>query len=115
MGDEIEREAKKMPLLGNTMDHEVLGREYKRGLQEGREEGREEGRGVGREEGLHDGVTQGEVNIFRRLAAKRFGLIPEWATQELSAHSPAEIEALSDAILACSSLNELLARLKPRS
>ncbi len=90
-----------MPLLGNTMDHEVLGRENKKGLQEGREEG------------LREGVTWGELKLLRHVVQRRFGPIPDWASQQLNNRSPQDIEALTDLVLECSSLNELLARLKP--
>src|SRR5205085_4845599 len=44
-------EARKMPILNDILDHEVLGREYKRGLQ------------------------QGELTVLRRQIEKRFGSI----------------------------------------
>ncbi|MDQ2899895.1 MAG: hypothetical protein M3Y07_08860 [Acidobacteriota bacterium] len=48
----IEREARKVPLLDDIMDNKVLGREYKRGLQEG------------------------ELTLLRRQIEKRFGAVP---------------------------------------
>ena len=36
---EVEGEARRMPILDDILDHEVLGREYKRGLKEGKQEG----------------------------------------------------------------------------
>jgi hypothetical protein len=53
----------------------VLGREYKRGLQ------------------------QGELTVLRRQIEKRFGAIPAWAEERLSSHSAAELEALSVRLL----------------
>ena len=48
----VEREARKMPILDDILDNKVLGREFKRGLQEG------------------------ELTVLRRLIEKRFGAIP---------------------------------------
>ena len=81
-----------MPILNDIMDHKVLGREFKRGLQEGRQEGRQEG----------------ERNILRRQLEKRFGVIPEWVDQRLSGLSEPEIEELGVRLLDAHSLKELL-------
>ena len=81
-----------MPILNDIMDHKVLGREFKRGLQEGRQEGRQEG----------------ERNILRRQLEKRFGVIPEWVDQRLSGLSEPEIEEFGVRLLDAHSLKELL-------
>ena len=39
LGTEIEEETKRMPILNDINEHEVLGREYKRGVQVGQEQG----------------------------------------------------------------------------
>ncbi len=77
-----------MPILNDIMDHKVLGREFKRGLQEGRHEG--------------------ERKILRRQLEKRFGVIPEWVDQRLSGLSEPEIEELGVRLLDAHSLEELL-------
>jgi hypothetical protein len=84
----VEEEIKKMPILNDIMDHKVLGREYKRGLQQG--------------------LQQGELTVLRRLIEKRFGAIPAWADERLSSHSAAELEALSVRLLDANSLEDLL-------
>jgi hypothetical protein len=84
----VEKEAKKMPILNDIMDHKVLGREFKRGLHEGRQEG--------------------ERKILKRLLEKRFGQIPEWVDQRLSGLSEAEIEELGVRLLDAHKLEELL-------
>ena len=76
-----------MPILNDIMDHKVLGREFKRGLQEGLQEGRQEGR------------QEGERKILRRQMEKRFGVIPEWVDQRLSVLSEHEIEELGVRLL----------------
>jgi len=73
-----------MPILNDIMDHKVLGREYKRGLQ------------------------QGELTILRRLIEKRFGTIPAWAEERLTSHSATELETLSVRVLDANSLEDLL-------
>ncbi len=73
-----------MPILNDIMDHKVLGREYKRGLQ------------------------QGELTVLRRLIEKRFGAVPAWAEERLGNHSTSELEALSVRLLDAHSLEDLL-------
>ncbi len=81
-----------MPILDDIMDHEVLGREFKKGLAEG------------------------ELKLFRQLVEKRFGPLPEWATKELEKRPTTDIESFfSQALLAGATLDDLLARIKPVS
>jgi hypothetical protein len=84
----VEKEASTMPILTDIMDHKVLGREFKRGLQEGRQEG--------------------ESVILRRLIERRYGAIPGWADERLAKCSVEEIEILADRIFDSSTLEELL-------
>jgi hypothetical protein len=74
----IEQEAKRMPILDDIMDHEVLGREFKRGLAQGREQGREQGLATAR-------------TTLLRLIEKRFGQIPDWARQKVNSLDAAAI------------------------
>lgn len=92
----VEQEARNMPILVDILDNQVLGREYKRGLEEGRQEGRQEGE------------LAGELALVRRLIEKRFGSIPEWADAKLKSSSSTELEALGLRVLDASSLEELL-------
>jgi len=80
----VEREARKMPILGDTLDNKVLGREFKRGLQEG------------------------ELTVLRRLIEKRFGAIPSWAEERLTGRSAADLEELSVRALDAQSIEDLL-------
>ena len=80
----VEREARKMPILGDTLDNKVLGREFKRGLQEG------------------------ELTVLRRLIEKRFGAIPSWAEERLADRSAADLEELSVRVLDAQSIEDLL-------
>jgi hypothetical protein len=88
----VEKEASKMPILTDIMDHKVLGREFKRGMQEGRLEGR----------------LEGEALLLRRQIERRYGPIPAWANERISKCSLAEIEALADRIFDAPTLEDLL-------
>jgi hypothetical protein len=37
--EQVQEEARKVPVLNDILENKVLGREYKRGLEEGRKEG----------------------------------------------------------------------------
>jgi hypothetical protein len=80
----VEREVERMPIYIDIMENKVLGREYKRGLQEG------------------------ELTIVRRLLEKRFGSLPAWAEEKLIKKSSAELEEPSLRVLDANSLAELL-------
>lgn len=73
-----------MPILNDILDHEVLGREYKRGVQ------------------------TGELKLLRRQIEKRFGPLPKWAEERLSNASEQQIEELALRLLDVSQLEELL-------
>ena len=96
MGTEIEEEAKYMPILNDINDHEVLGREYKRGLQ------------YGVQQGMQQGMQQGELKILLNLAEIRFGAIPAEDRERISALSPADLERLSLNLLKAPTLTDLL-------
>src|SRR5262249_32412623 len=68
----IEQEVKKVPVLNDILENKVLGREYRRGIEEG--------------------VQQGELALLRRQILGRFGTLPEWADARLSDSSASEIE-----------------------
>jgi hypothetical protein len=73
-----------MPIFGDILDNKVLGREYKRGLQDG------------------------ELTILRRQIEKRFGAIPGWAEERLTGRSAADLEKLSVRVLDAESIEDLL-------
>jgi hypothetical protein len=84
----VEREVQRMPIYIDIMENKVLGREYKRGLQEG--------------------LQEGERTIVRRLIERRFGPLPAWANEKLASKSTAELEDLGLRVLDANSLEELL-------
>jgi len=95
LGTVIEEEARKMPILNDILDHEVLGREYKKGVQVGVEQGRQEG-------------LQHELDLVRRLIEQRFGPLPSWAEQRLAQLPVPEIETIGLRLRDAKSLEELL-------
>ena len=88
----VEQEARKMPLLNDILDNKVLGREFKRGLQQG----------------LQAGERKGELTVLRRQIEKRFGAIPGWAEERLAGRSTAELEDLCVRVLDAQSIEDLL-------
>jgi hypothetical protein len=77
----VEEEARKMPLLNDILENRVLGREFKRG----------------------------ELSLLRRLIEERFGPIPKWAEDRLTAHSASELEELGVRVLKAKTIEELFA------
>ena len=61
-----------MPILNSILDHEVLGREFKRGLQEG------------------------ELTVLRRQIEKRFGALPSWAEGHLAGRTTTELLTVTE-------------------
>jgi hypothetical protein len=96
LGLVVEEEASKVPILNDILDHEVLGREYKRGLQEGVQQGAAEG------------AHQEALAVLRRLIVKRFRAIPEWVEPQLASRPASELEDLILRVSDADSLEELL-------
>jgi predicted transposase YdaD len=90
-GDIIKREAKRMPILNDIMDHEVIGPVLRQGMEIGRTKGR----------------TEGERSVILRQLSQRFGLVPDWAKHRLEAMSIAEIDRIALRLLDARSLEDL--------
>jgi len=91
----VEQEVKRVPILNDILDHEVLGREYKKG------------RGDGVQEGVQQGAQQEALTMLRGLLEERFGVLPAWAEQKLVDRSIAELEKISRRVLKARSIEEL--------
>ena len=63
----------------------------------------------GRAEGEAEGLLKGQIELMLRLARKRFGQVPMDLEKELRALPKEKIEALGEALLDVSSLEELRA------
>jgi hypothetical protein len=92
LGKMVEEEARKVPILNDILDHEVIGPEIKKGIQKGELIGRQK-----------EGLT-----ILRRLIKKRFGSVPNWAEERLAKLSAKELEQLSVRVLDAKSIETLL-------
>jgi hypothetical protein len=77
-----------MPIIDDIMDHPVLGRERKRGIEMGKQEGKQE--------------------ILLELIGQRFGPVPDWARHSVSQMSGAELQRLGLRVLSAVSLEDLL-------
>ena len=90
LGGFVKKEIKKMPLLEDLMNHDLLGPVLRKGLKQGRQEG--------------------ELAILRRQIESRFGPMPDWAQENLSKRSTAELEELGVRLLDARTLKQLLRR-----
>ena len=100
LGPTIEREAKQMPILNDIMDHPVLGRERKRGIEIGLEKGLERGLAKGRQEG--------ELLLLMRQINQRFGPVTAPVRKRIEALPAARLEKIGLRLLDAHSLDELL-------
>lgn len=89
-----------MPVFNDILEHKVLGREYKRGLEEGRKEGREQG--------LRQGKQSGELTLLRFWIEDRFGDVPKVLDAKLSGMSAAELEQFARRVPSAKTVEELL-------
>jgi predicted transposase YdaD len=84
----LERETERMPILEDIMDHEIIGRERKRGMVIGRDEGKRE--------------------VILSQLEERFGKVPALARERVEAMGAQELEAFARRLLKAASLEELL-------
>ncbi|HEY6333541.1 MAG TPA: hypothetical protein VI756_29740 [Blastocatellia bacterium] len=77
--------------MNDILQNKVLGREYKKGLEDGRQNGEREGK--------REGKLEGELTIRRRQLGIRFGTLPEWAEARLANGSPSDIELFGYRVL----------------
>ncbi len=101
--EQVEEEARKVPVFIDILENKVLGREYKRGHKEGLIEGLKEG--------LKEGREDGERSLLRLMIESRFGAMPEWAKQRLAQCSESELRDLGLLLLRAENLEDLM-RLK---
>jgi len=78
------------------MDHEIIGRERKRGFAIGREEGREIGR------------AEAERKVILIVLKERFGPVPASARDRIEKLGAPEPEVLARRLLKAESIEELL-------
>jgi hypothetical protein len=66
--------------------------------------GMEKGEVIGMEKGVVMGVVIGASGLLRRQLERRFGVLPEWALEQLTSASEQDLEAWADAILTAPTL-----------
>jgi hypothetical protein len=76
----VEREVRKMPIYIDILENKVLGREFKKG----------------------------EVTVLRRQIEKRFGTLPDWVEERLTAASASQLDEWTLRILDAANLEDLL-------
>jgi len=91
LGSLVEEESRKMPILTDIMDHDLLGPVMRRGIAEGR--------------------VEGERAFFLKLAAKRFGTVPDWVNERVGSLGVEELEDLGVRLLDATSPDELFGRI----
>ncbi len=98
-----------MPVLNSLLDHQVLGREFKKGLAEGLEKGLEEGLEKGREEGH----SEGETYLLHRMLVRRFRKLPKWAEVRLASAGRKDLEAWGERLLDAKTLRDVFSADRP--
>jgi hypothetical protein len=87
---EVEEEIRKVPVLNSLLDHKILGREFKKGLEQGRNEG--------------------EAKLLRRILEHRFKRLPKWVDVKLTEATPAQLEEWGERLLDEKSLEAIFGR-----
>lgn len=90
----VEREAKKMPILNDIMDDEVIGPLIRQGRDEGRVEGR----------------VEGQLSLLMRQIEKRFGNVPPTIRKRLTALKPAQLERVGLRLLDVARIEDLFGK-----
>ena len=77
-----------------------------KGIEQGRNEGIEKGIEQGRNEGIEKGEAKGEVTVLKKLLTKRFGELPDWATQKLEQANLPQLEAWTEKLFDSETLTD---------
>ena len=59
---------------------------------------------IGMAKGIAEGRLEGESRLLRRLLERRFGVLPEWASEQLISASEEQLEAWGEALLTAPTL-----------
>lgn len=90
LSNEVKREARKMPILEDIMDHDVIGPAIRKGLRQGR--------------------VEGQVEMLLSQIEKRFGRVPPAVSQRIAALKPAQLKRVGLRLLDAQSIKDLFAR-----
>ena len=61
----------------------------------------------GLQQGLQEGFQQGEVFVLTRLLTRRFGPLPDWATERLAQASREDLEHWAERVLEAQRLDDI--------
>jgi hypothetical protein len=90
LGGFIKEESRDMPILTDIMDHDLFGPLIRQGIATGR--------------------VEGERALFQKMAARRFGTLPDWASQRISQLRTDQLEDLAVRLMDAQSLEELFSQ-----
>jgi hypothetical protein len=77
------------------------------GIEKGIAQGLEQGLEQGIEQGIEQGRLQGEAKILKKLLERRFGALPNWTTDKLSAAAEQDLETWAEAVLTAANLEAI--------
>ena len=60
---------------------------------------------IGMAKDMAEGVAKGEARMLKRLLERRFGVLPEWASERFVSAKEEELETWSDAVLTAPTLD----------
>ena len=107
MFDEEERQVYEVRMQSLADVESKIASAAERGIEIGMEKGVE----IGREEG----VVEGQSRILKRLLKRRFGTLPQWATEKLTHATEHELETWADTIVTAPTLEALFSTDETRS
>jgi predicted transposase YdaD len=96
--DEVKREAEKMPITEDIMDHEIIGPAIRKGMAQGRMAG------------LIEGRIEGQVEILLSQIQKRFGRVSPAVAQRIAALKPVQLKRVGLRLLDARRIEDLFAR-----
>ncbi len=78
------------------------------GMEKGVRLGMQQGMQQGMQKGMLQGRLEGKVQLLARFLEQRFGALPDWAGGRIRQATEAELDAWSEALLSCESIEVLL-------
>ena len=59
---------------------------------------------IGIEKGVQQGIQQGESRLLRKQLERRFGALPQWASDKLNSAAEQDLNSWGEAVLTASNL-----------
>ena len=95
LAETVEKEAQRMPILNDILDHAVIGPAIRQGLEKGLQEG------------LEKGLQEGRQEMIWRMLERKFGRIPDSIRARVENCSAAELDGVAVRILEARSIEDL--------